>query len=168
MKKFLFIILSIFLVNSFLNYVVKADEATLSQILVIDGQISVPNFALIQQKIKVLDDKLNLTEEQQQKANIIAVSSIKTVNSTMFKLININEKKRTIELKKGTSINNQMDNKKDFTRIVRSKLAVIRTKNMDDFEAILDTNQKIEFNIFKAEFKKLTEKGMPVQRTLQE
>lgn len=147
---------AIIMVSAFcitLNLPTKAEDDIYAQIFLTQGQYSISNFVAAQQKTNELAAKLNLTDEQKQKAQLIAIESTKKVNEVLFRLTEIREKRALLELKKGPVSNSQqLVNSKDFLRKSRASMKAIRDENMIKFEAILTDKQKADFARFKNEF----------------
>ncbi len=149
------------------NLTAKADGDLLNQIMITDGQFSIANNKLVQQKVKNLDAKLNMTEEQVQKVKLIGADSSKKVNAILFKVMDIHERKALIALKKRT-VNNeeQQNNHKNLIRTTRAKMKAIREENMVKLEAILTAEQKAEFEKFKIELKTVTGSSSLLERSV--
>lgn len=100
-----------------------------------------------------LDDRLNLTKEQRQKAHDLRMQGHKKIKPTMEKM---KTKKEEIKKIKSSNISEEKKQKqieplKNDLRKLKAEAKKIREENMKQFEAILTAEQKAEFEKIKQE-----------------
>ncbi len=154
MKKNLYAILIIFLSLIFITNV-SSKEDSLYYIIGVDRQFSKANSNLIYKKINELGEKLNMTEEQKEKASDIGKNSAKKLN--IYKVNFIEEKKKLIVLKRTGANLQAVQSQIKLIRSLKSRINITRKKNMNEFEAILTPDQQKVFNEFKIELSKIKE-----------
>jgi Spy/CpxP family protein refolding chaperone len=153
MKKAMLILLSVIFINCVFIIVANAEENPLNLIVGAEGQFSLTNSEIIQQKINDLNNKLNLTEEQKQKANDIGIYSAKKLN--IYKVQFIEAKNKLINMRKSGAPIQQIQAQVRLIKSLKSRLNVTRDKNMQEFEAILTSEQQAYFDQFKTDLKQI-------------
>ena len=166
MKKVLIMLLSIISFNCVFIKTLDAQENALNNIIGAEGQFSQTNFELIQQKINDLSKNLNLTEEQKQKTEEIGKTSAKKLN--IYKVKFIEEKNKLIVLRKSNAPIIQIQTQVKTVQSTKSRLNLIRKKSMQEFEAILTSEQKTCFDQFKIDLQQIKQTETHFNREIQE
>ena len=108
------------------------------------------------QKREELREKLNLTEEQKEKAKQLRMEARPAIKPIIEKLRQ--EKHELREMQKSGASKEELKTKIEKIKSLRQEANKIREKNMKKFEAILDSQQKAEFKKHKKEMEKNKEK----------
>ena len=109
----------------------------------------------VQKTHNELENKLNLTDEQKVKAKEIRMKGREEIKPIIDEL---KAKKEKIQEIKASNISekektSQIEKQRNEIKSLREQADKIREKNMSQFEEILTTEQKEEFNKFKQEMK---------------
>ena len=158
MKKSMLIILSIIFLNCIFSIAVKAEENILSRILTPVGQLSPQSNELIQQKITELKDKLNLSDEQKQKANILKIKSSKT--SHVYKSMYKDEKNKLMDINIKGSNTKKIYKQRMNIKSLHSAMDINYENNLHEFEALLTPEQQTVFSQFKVDLQQIKEKEL--------
>ncbi|HBG48421.1 MAG TPA: hypothetical protein DDW90_02725 [Cyanobacteria bacterium UBA9971] len=166
MKKAMLLFLLIIFLNCIFILTAISEENALKLIIGADTQFSRTNLEIVQQKINDLDKNINLTFEQQQKTDAIGKNSAKKLN--IYKVKFIEEKNKLITMRKSGAPINQIQSQIKVVQSLKSRLNIIRKKNMREFEAILTLEQKTYFSQFKVDLQQIKEKEKHFNREKQE
>lgn len=162
MKKTMLILLSVIFFNFIFLIKTNAQESALNLIIGAEGQFSQSNLELIQQKINDLSIKLNLTDEQKQKAEELGKYSDQKLN--IYRVKFIQEKNKLITLKKSGASLVQIQTQVRLVKSAKSRLNIARKKNIQEFEVILTPEQQTYFDQFKVDLQGIKEKEIRVNR----
>ncbi len=103
------------------------------------------------QKRKELKNRLNLSEEQKAKAKAIREEARPRIQPIVEKMKA--KKQEIMELRQSGATKEEVKNKADELKSLREQANEIRSENVKKFEAILDPQQKTDFQSFKSEIK---------------
>lgn len=151
MKKLSTVIALIFSVTFFLSNNANAEEQLLRKITGTEIYASKTNNETFNKKLTGLYDKLNLTEEQQEKARKTALYASKKLN---IYLTEFKKAKRTlVSMKKSGESKEKINAQLRLLKSLKSRINITKDKNIKKFEEILTVEQKTVFAKFRDEMK---------------
>ena len=164
MKKTIFILLSIISVSLVFMTSANSEENVLNLIVGVQGQFTQADSDLVQQKINDLNTNLNLSDDQKQQTQEIAVDSAKKMN--VYQVNFIQAKNQLISLQKSGAPIQSIQNQLKLMQTYGARMNITRQTNMQNFEAILNTEQKAYFDQFKNDLKQIKQSERQFSREI--
>jgi len=162
MKNKILVLILTLVISSFVAGVCRAENSPLQIILGADWLFTHENEIILEQKINVLDKKLELTKDQISQATEISHEAAKKLNIYIVQFIQA--KNKLIELKKSNAPAAQIQEQVNKVRALKKRLTLTRRNNVQAFEKILTESQQKLLDDFDKDYTTLRQSEIRTKR----